>query len=682
MSQKRGKQKKAAKRRAGISIRLQLTVGFLIPVLFMVGIGWISYTKASEGLIRNYEASACTVLEMTMASFDEAMQTISAITLELAQDKTVNSYALGGYQSDTSKQGQAKTTISNNINVKQTASWMIESIHIIPVDGVEIITTQRQEASGMESFIGEMKNAQEGELLADGYLHWGSSHDFVDEKMNTGDYILYCSRSFNSGDIRGLILVDVSEKAIADLLSEVDLGPGSYVSFITAEGREVSSDASFSAKDLAQINWEGGADYVDYQGQKYFYMTAVSSVTGGRMIAMVPKSYITKSSEEIRNITLILVVIACAAALLISTCVIAGISGNIKRSVKRLDEVSKGNLAESAKREHPAHNEFGKLHGAMSNTVVRMRELIQAVSDMKDEVLSSGDTVMVSGNELSSLIESVSMQMEEINDIIALQNGEVTECNGQMEELSVQIKNVSSSIFNTIENITNSRKMIDDGMETVDEMARQSRQTADATREVQEHVMRLAGKLEEIAEFVSDIQNIASQTNLLSLNASIEAARAGEHGRGFSVVASEIRSLADDSARTAEEIQKIIEEVSVYSHSAIQKVEEAEGISKGQMESAKHTTAAFHQMNEIMEGLIESMQQVTRDVDEMNHDRKQALKSIHSIGESSGSTVKAADEVRSILESQMQSAESLKAETGRMKENMRQLEEAIETFKL
>ena len=118
----------------------------------------------------------------------------------------------------------------------------------------------------------------------------------------------------------------------------------------------------------------------------------------------------------------------------------------------------------------------------MSNTVVRMRELIQAVSDMKDEVLSSGDTVMVSGNELSSLIESVSMQMEEINDIIALQNGEVTECNGQMEELSVQIKNVSSSIFNTIEDITNSRKMIDDGMETVDEMARQSRQTADATR--------------------------------------------------------------------------------------------------------------------------------------------------------------------------------------------------------
>lgn len=682
MLQEKGRQNKAVKRRAGFSIRLQLTLGFLIPVLFMVGIGWISYTKASEGLIENYEASACTALEMTMISFDDAMKTVSAITLELAQDKTVNVYALGGYRSDSSKETQAKTTARDNITVKQTTNWMIEGIHIIPTDEMEIITTQRQDASGMKSFIGEMQDAQEGELLADGSLHWGSSHEFIDEKMNTGDYILYCSKSFNSGDIRGLVLVDISKKAIEDLLSQMDLGPGSYVSFITAEGKEVSSDPSFSAKDLTQIDWEGGADYVDYQGQKYFYMTAESSVTGGRMIAMVPKSYITKSSEEIRNITLVLVIIACVIALLISTYVISIISRNIKKSVNRLDQVSQGNLAESAKRERPAHNEFGKLHEAMSNTVVRMRELIQAVSDMKDEVLSSGDTVMGSSNELSSLIESVSMQMEEINDIIALQNGEITECNGQMEELSVQIKNVSSSIFTTIENITNSRKMIDDGMETVDEMAKQSRQTADATREVQEHVMRLAGKLEEIAEFVSDIQNIASQTNLLSLNASIEAARAGEHGRGFSVVASEIRGLADDSARTAEEIQKIIEEISVYSRSAIQKVEEAEGISEGQMESAKHTTAAFHQMNEIMEGLIASMQQVTRDVDEMNQDRKQALKSIHSIGESSGNTVKAADEVNRFLESQMQSAESLKAETGRMKENMRQLEEAIETFKL
>ena len=87
-------------------------------------------------------------------------------------------------------------------------------------------------------------------------------------------------------------------------------------------------------------------------------------------------------------------------------------------------------------------------------------------------------------------------------------------------------------------------------------------------------------------------------------------------------------------------------------------------------------------MNGLMETLVGNMQNISKDVDEMNVGRHAALKAIRGIGESSEHTVQATGEVNRFLEQQMQSAEALKGETMRMQENVKQLEEAVQTFKL
>ncbi len=667
----------------GISIRMQLIIGFVIPIIFCIAIGLISYTKASEGLIANYEKSSLTALQMTMNSMDESMNNISSIIMELAQDKTVTSYALGGLSSDSAKQSDAKKTITNNINVKQTSTEMIQAIHIIPVSTCDIITTHYMDGVvDLDSFMGGLETSEDADLLADKWVHWDSTHSYIDSQIGTKDYILYASRCFSSGSLKGLVVIDVSKEAVYNLISQLDFGEGSYISFVTADGAEVSTDENFSANAVEGIDWEKASDYIQYNGETYFYMTAQSTVTGGKILALVPKSYITQSSDSIRNLTMGLVVIACLVAVALGVVIIAVIGSNIKKSVEDLDRVSKGDLTESGKKEKNAKNEFGKLHSALSNTIVKMRGLIGTVSDMKDAVVVSGDKVMGSGNELGSMTESMSAQIEEIGSIIATQDMAITDCNNQMEELSIQIKSVSKSLFTTIDEVTNSQKMIDEGMATVEEMVNQSSQTADATKQVQEHVVKLADKLGQITDFVNDIQEIASQTNLLSLNASIEAARAGEQGRGFSVVAEEIRKLADNSGQTAMEINKIIEEITNYSQSALKKVGEAESISTNQMQSAKKTITAFDQMNGLMEELVGDMKGISKDVDEMNKGRHGALKAIHGIRESSEHTVQATDEINRFLEKQMEAAESLKTETMKMQENMLQLEDAIHTFKM
>ena len=147
------KKRRNTKEKRTMSICIQLILGFLIPILFVIAAGMISYQKAAAGLTKNYEASSRTALEMTMTSFDEEMQMVVSVVSELSQDATIMAYSLGGYDSDSVKKANAVKNIRNLINVKETAGTMIDGIEIIPVAGDDVVTSRRLSAVSIESFI-------------------------------------------------------------------------------------------------------------------------------------------------------------------------------------------------------------------------------------------------------------------------------------------------------------------------------------------------------------------------------------------------------------------------------------------------------------------------------------------------------------------------------------------------
>lgn len=368
---KKDKKKKTGqeKKTFGLSIRVQLIAGFMIPIAFIVAVGVVSYTKASSGLTGNYENSARTALEMTVATLEESMKTIQTTTQELAQDKTVKMYSLGGCK-DSSSESTAKTTIRNNVNVKVTSSDMMESIHIIPIDGFVVVTTKTLSAAEIDSFVNDLADSEDSGLLEGAFVQWGSSHPLVDQYMEIEpeDYILYCSQNFSSGGSKGLVVIDVSRENVMQVLQQLDLGEDAQVSFITAEDVEMQSggEIAISETEFFAEGKESGekmvSKYVKYDGKQYYFMMCKSETTGAYVTAMVPKTVITASTRDIRQITIWLVLAACIVAMLIGSVIITGISKNIMGSVLKLDKVSRGELLEESGNTKVAHNEFGKLH--------------------------------------------------------------------------------------------------------------------------------------------------------------------------------------------------------------------------------------------------------------------------------------------------------------------------------
>ncbi|WP_099469249.1 methyl-accepting chemotaxis protein [Konateibacter massiliensis] len=688
--QKQEKTRERSEKAKGISIRIQLILGFLVPILFIIAVGVVSYSKSSEGMTMNYEASSMTALEMTVITIEEAMKSVVTTTSELSQDATVSAYSLGGFASDSAKQSQAKKAIRNNLNVKETSNDMISAIHIIPLSGNAVITTKTMSSSEIDSFMEGLLESEDSGLLTDAYVHWGSSHPYIDEEMEISqdDYILYCSRTISAGSNKALAVVDISRDAVLSLLKQLDFGENAQASFITADGHELKSgnDISISDTDFYQEFVSSSkstmSEYVDYEGITYYFMSCKSDTTGGYVSVMVPKSVITKSSDSIGRITIVLVVTACIAAILIATLIVSNIGRNITRSVSKLDKVAEGELLEETVRHRSSKNEFGKLHKAISNTVARMRELVLTVKKMIGVVSNSGEKVSASSKQVSSMVVDMSVQIEDILNIIERENQEITNCDKQMEGLSGKIKRVSSAILTIVDEINHSKGTLTSGIGAVSDMARQSRETSEATDEVQKQVMELSVKLNDISVFVDSIREIAEETNLLSLNASIEAARAGENGKGFAVVAEEIRKLADNSANTAQSIQYLIEGIRTCSGNAIDKVHTAEAIVALQEKSVQNTSEVFSEIHTFMESLIQNMQQVTGEVEEMNQERKVALKSIRAIRELSEDTVQSANVTSTLLERQIVSAGSLEEEAKSLEENMRELEIAVASFKL
>jgi methyl-accepting chemotaxis protein len=395
--------------------------------------------------------------------------------------------------------------------------------------------------------------------------------------------------------------------------------------------------------------------------------------------ALIPKSTIVQKANDIKGVILIFVVIASVFAVAIGLYISSGIGKAIGKLTSSIAQVARGDL--TTKFETRRKDEFLILSNSLSDMMQNMRRLIQGVSEVGTKVSRSSEMLSATSRKMLEDTRGISMTIEDIGKGVAQQAADTEHCVQQMSSLSDKI-NILLRSTDEIGHISGTtRNAVNEGIIIIDELNRKSKETTDVTLGIIREIESLEKQIHSISGFVNVINAIASQTNLLSLNASIEAARAGEAGRGFAVVASEIRTLAESSSEAARSIQHIVTDIQHMFISMFDSAKKAEGNVNLQAAALDRTIHVFEGINQHVTELLNNLNTIADGIQGIEVAKEDTLNAICNISAVSQQTAVSAETVSRTASSQIGSVQRFSESVDELAEDAKMLDNEIKTFK-
>ena len=689
--------KPKAKFSLDINIKIQLLFGFLIPVIFVILVGKLSYDKAEEGMITNYEVATENTINTQMQYFDYVFNLIRGDAVQLKLDQDIQGLMSNTYVFDKAKEASIRNKTNTTITTKQELNGFISNIYIVPKEQQTLISTTKSSLATRSQpllqpagFFEKWSKTEEGESVNSGTANtWISYHTEMDTMTGYDkEYILSYMSVLPSNS--AVLVVDIDYNKVKEELQKLDYSGGAIIGYVTAEGKEIvvkedtnSTEIVFFTEDFYQNSLTSGelkgSQYIKYNNKDYLYIYNTSEETGATLVYLVPQEKVIASALEIKSLTVILVAISCVIAILIGLGISFNITNSMNSIIKRLKRVAEGDLTVQMKTR--GNSEFAMLNRHIAEMIENTRKLIVGVDGIVDVVnLSAEDVDGVSG-QLEESSNGILKVLQEIDLGVSQQAEDAQDCLIQMDNLSQTIEAVTDDIEKTSTTSETTKDIVMKSISTMEVLSEQTKDTIEITSKVKEDVRILEERSSEIRKFVAIIADIAEQTNLLSLNASIEAARAGEAGRGFSVVAEEIRKLADGSHKAADEINKVVEIIEVQTNETVGTARKAEQIVEEQADTVNATKEAFRKIYSATEEVINSVDDVKVRVKGMDKERGSTLEAISSISSVAEETAASSGHVFSIAESQKETVTLLTKASEKLKENMGELKAAISVFK-
>ncbi|MCH5513706.1 methyl-accepting chemotaxis protein [Pseudomonas syringae pv. syringae] len=338
----------------------------------------------------------------------------------------------------------------------------------------------------------------------------------------------------------------------------------------------------------------------------------------------------SRDADSAKSVQMIIAATALAMVLgiLAAWVITRQITTPLQETLEVVERVASGDLSRNLKVDRK--DELGKLQATIQRMTVSLRELVGGIRDGVTQIASAAE-------ELSAVTEQTSAGVNS-------QKVETDQVATAMHEMTATVQEVARNAEEASEAAVTADRQARDGERVVNEAIAQIERLASAVGNSSEAMGALKQESDKIGSVLDVIKSVAEQTNLLALNAAIEAARAGEAGRGFAVVADEVRSLAQRTQKSTEEIEALIARLQSGTQQATTVMDSSRELSTSSVELTRRAGGSLANITKTVSSIQAMNQQIAAAAEEQSATAEEINRSIINVRDVSEQTSAASEE--------------------------------------
>lgn len=420
------------------------------------------------------------------------------------------------------------------------------------------------------------------------------------------------------------------------------------------------------------------------QGQRAAFDAYYKLMTADADDAQQQIEIIQARAAAVYHQTVLVIVLATLALLLLAGAVLYKLVHDIKKAVAEVlsaaEDIAGGDLTRRV--QIVSQDEFGQIARKLNEMAEKVAATIHGVQSVASEVAAASEELNANSNQSADATQSIAQSITKVAGSATDQLQAVDQNQQNVSFLAEGIKQTTTIIDTVTQEIVAASGRTEEGGSFVDHTVQQMDAIVQATEESAALVTDLGERSKEIGAIVDTIAAIAEQTNLLALNASIEAARAGEHGRGFTVVADNVRKLAEQSQASTERIASLIHDIQAATDKAVASMQAGrERVEKGR-DDVQATGDSFSGIRTSVETVHSKAGAITAMMSELQEHVQSIVASSSSINDAAKKVGGESQTVSAAAEEQSAGMEEIASSSQSLARLAEQLQEAVEKFKV